>query len=388
MPSYAQRFLVADDVVDARLSIKGCIQKAMGQRPFTIVEAANGEEALRLVEEVLPDIMVLDLSMYPKSGWDVLKELKEKSRLDGVYVLVYSQFSQDDNPITAVRAGAKDFIDKLAERAEEELTTRILAAVEFSNKKRELEQVQKEFKDFVRITGHDVGNDVRLRVLPCVFELEKNPLLDASAKEEIAKIKVLLNGIQEYAIELRFYSDAMKKEDSELVREEVNLSRIVRDQVSQFLWSSQNDIKTELDLPDGIIVNCNSILIRRVFHNVLENSRKAIAESREIRGTSEQGRISVIASKFEDYVEFKICDSGTGFPEYLVKGAATGTEDSPYRYKGVAGSKWKGKSIGSGLGLPFCYRVISAHGGKIEIFNGDKGGACVMIQLPCEPRER
>jgi DNA-binding NarL/FixJ family response regulator len=69
----AVRILIADDHRIFRAGLKRLLE---GEPGFTVVgEAADGDEAVRLVEQLRPDILLLDLAMPRTSGLEVLREL-------------------------------------------------------------------------------------------------------------------------------------------------------------------------------------------------------------------------------------------------------------------------------------------------------------------------
>lgn len=102
------RVIVADDHAVVRQGIRIVLEDIPGLE--VLAEAADGEEALRLVRELEPDLLVLDVSMPRKTGLDVAKELRTEGSELGILVL-----SMHDNPeyvLEAVRAGADGYILK------------------------------------------------------------------------------------------------------------------------------------------------------------------------------------------------------------------------------------------------------------------------------------
>jgi len=79
--------LIAEDEPAMRLAIKSALSAL---EDFTIVEAADGLEALRIIDEVNPDVIVLDLLMPKMSGIDLLITLQERDepRPDGKIVVL------------------------------------------------------------------------------------------------------------------------------------------------------------------------------------------------------------------------------------------------------------------------------------------------------------
>ncbi|MCC6804884.1 MAG: FAD-dependent oxidoreductase [Anaerolineae bacterium] len=75
-------------------------------------EAADGSEALRLVETLAPDIVVLDLTMPGISGLDTLQYLSDRNR--GVKTLVLTMHSEEQYILRAIRAGSSGYVLKSA----------------------------------------------------------------------------------------------------------------------------------------------------------------------------------------------------------------------------------------------------------------------------------
>src|SRR5687768_3116478 len=59
---------------------------------FAVVEAKNGEEALRLAKQHTPDVVLLDLALPTKSGLEVLRELKADTSTTAIPVIVVSAY--------------------------------------------------------------------------------------------------------------------------------------------------------------------------------------------------------------------------------------------------------------------------------------------------------
>ena len=75
-----------------------------------VVEACDGEEALRVIPEVRPDIVLLDMYLPKRNGLDVLKELKQAQALPPTLIL--TTFDDDNVLIGGLRAGAKGYLLK------------------------------------------------------------------------------------------------------------------------------------------------------------------------------------------------------------------------------------------------------------------------------------
>jgi DNA-binding NarL/FixJ family response regulator len=108
------RILIADDHEIVREGIVSCIKT---QDDFEIVGLAkNGLETLHRIDELSPDVLLLDIQMPLLDGHDILKALKE--RAFGPKSIVISTFSADDIVRRALLAGAMAYLLKDAPREE------------------------------------------------------------------------------------------------------------------------------------------------------------------------------------------------------------------------------------------------------------------------------
>lgn len=101
--------LVVDDDPSIRKMVIAALKRdAPG---YTFAEAANGRDALEVMRDQLPDVVVLDLMMPIVSGWDVLRERAGDAVLRGIPVIVVSA-NRDPELATAMQAGICAFLPK------------------------------------------------------------------------------------------------------------------------------------------------------------------------------------------------------------------------------------------------------------------------------------
>ena len=85
VPERFSRVVIVDDTTEARLLIRRILQS---QGDFEISEAEDGKEALKVIREVKPDLIILDLMMPELDGFGVLDELKADSETETIPVIV------------------------------------------------------------------------------------------------------------------------------------------------------------------------------------------------------------------------------------------------------------------------------------------------------------
>ncbi|GKU77642.1 response regulator transcription factor [Paenibacillus sp. L3-i20] len=102
------RILLADDHKMVR---KGLQMFLSSQRDIELVgEASSGIEALQLVSQLAPDIVLMDIRMPDMSGIEATKELSRSH--PNVKVIILTSFSDQDHALPAIRAGAKGYLLK------------------------------------------------------------------------------------------------------------------------------------------------------------------------------------------------------------------------------------------------------------------------------------
>jgi DNA-binding NarL/FixJ family response regulator len=118
------RVLLADDHELMRAGIRSLLKDLEG---FEVVgEAANGREALVLVEKLCPDIVLMDIVMPEMNGLDATARMVV--RFPTVRVIVLSMNSSEEHVLQALRAGASGYLLKNIGPAEMEQALREVAS--------------------------------------------------------------------------------------------------------------------------------------------------------------------------------------------------------------------------------------------------------------------
>ncbi|UCF81545.1 MAG: response regulator [Acidobacteriota bacterium] len=100
-------------VVEDSRSIRGMLKDVLEGAGLEVVVAEDGEKALDIFQKTKPDLVLLDLKLPKKSGFDVLREAKESGEGKEIPFLVMSAIYRDPEHIHRLRElGACGFIDK------------------------------------------------------------------------------------------------------------------------------------------------------------------------------------------------------------------------------------------------------------------------------------
>jgi len=102
------KILIVDDVPTNRIVLK---VKLSGAR-YETIQAGSGQEALRLVMQEMPDLILLDVQLPDINGIEVCRRLKSDPLTRRVPVIMVTAFPSPETRLDALRAGADDFIVK------------------------------------------------------------------------------------------------------------------------------------------------------------------------------------------------------------------------------------------------------------------------------------
>jgi two-component system, OmpR family, response regulator VicR len=88
------------------------LQKKLVKEGYEVTLARNGEEGLKVMPELKPDIVLLDIIMPKKGGFDVLEAMSKDDNLKNIPVVIISNSGQPVELDRAKRLGAKDWLIK------------------------------------------------------------------------------------------------------------------------------------------------------------------------------------------------------------------------------------------------------------------------------------
>ncbi len=107
-PKAKARILVADDDPE----ILSLLTMRLRSRGYDVVEAVDGENALEVARDKKPDLVLLDVMMPQKNGWEVARELKQDPETREIGIVMLTAIGEKMNEMTSPLYGADAFIDK------------------------------------------------------------------------------------------------------------------------------------------------------------------------------------------------------------------------------------------------------------------------------------
>ncbi len=115
------KILLADD----EPAVIDLVSKSLKDAGYNVISAGDGEEALQKIKSENPDLVLLDVKMPRKDGFEVCREIRESPEISSTPVIIVSALGDEYNRITGFKEGADDYVAKPVNL--EELKARIKA---------------------------------------------------------------------------------------------------------------------------------------------------------------------------------------------------------------------------------------------------------------------
>lgn len=129
-------------VVDDEHLIRWSLEQNLKKQGYDVTSAGSGEDALRLVREEQPDLVLLDIQLPGISGMDVLEKIKEFD--DEIIVIMVTAHGGLETAVNAMRVGAYDYINKPFNL--DEIAVIVKKALETHDLRREVARLRSEHK--------------------------------------------------------------------------------------------------------------------------------------------------------------------------------------------------------------------------------------------------
>ena len=160
----AKVFLVEDEQ-----SIITLVEYNLKKEGFKVSVSSNGEEALHEIKEQEPDLVLLDWMLPDLSGIDICRSLKKDKKFQDIPIIMLTAKGQEEDKVSALNAGADDYITKPFGHAE--LVARINALLRRS--KPRVAEDKTVYEDLVidRIQRKVFRNEIQIDLGPTEYRM-------------------------------------------------------------------------------------------------------------------------------------------------------------------------------------------------------------------------
>ncbi len=162
----AQRILVVDDDAQIARLVRTYLEKS----GFAVLTAANGEDALHLIRSEKPDLVVLDLMLPDRDGWEITRIVRRDETLKALPIIMLTARVEDTDRIVGLELGADDYIPKPFNPRE--VVARVRAVLRRVGATAPPAKVLRSGELALDLDGHTLTlNDQPVEVTPTEFEL-------------------------------------------------------------------------------------------------------------------------------------------------------------------------------------------------------------------------
>lgn len=361
------RILIVDDSSMARRQIQFFLKRD----GFEVYEAKSGEEAVWLVNEVDPELILMDVSMDGMDGMEACRRIKEDKVNANLPVIFLSAKGEREEIVRGFKSGAIDYIVKPFHPAESLTRIRTHLRIKKLAQLREkhileLKHLNQTKDRVLRVASHDLRNPVAAIAGLAEFLNDDSDNLTDSQKEIVDCIEEAGKSVVTLLNELLDLS-ALDQGKAGLHMENLNICDMVRNIVPLFNGEAERkdlrlDFTCEIEKTE---ISADKHQIRRVIDNLVSNA---------IKFTPPGGKISIRARKSQNDIILEVDDTGPGI-SYEEAG-------SLFKEFGTTSNLPTGGEKSTGLGLSICHRIVEAHKGSINFVNLPEGGARFSVILP------
>ncbi len=151
------RVLVVDDVIQ---NVK-LLEAKLTSEYFEVLTAMNGEEALKVIDEEHPDIILLDVMMPGMDGFEVCRRIRSNPKTAHIPVIMVTALDQAKDRVAGIEAGADDFLTKPV--SDLPLFARVRSLARLKLLMDELRMRETTSQNFGISMGDDLNQNVNMR---------------------------------------------------------------------------------------------------------------------------------------------------------------------------------------------------------------------------------
>ena len=99
-------------VVDDDKSIIEIVQAYLQQAGYSVLTASSGATAMHILHNEKPDLLLLDLMLPDRDGWDITRSIRNDKRLATIPIIMLTARIEDSDKIVGLELGADDYVTK------------------------------------------------------------------------------------------------------------------------------------------------------------------------------------------------------------------------------------------------------------------------------------
>jgi two-component system sensor histidine kinase ChiS len=386
----ARILIVEDDPANIDL-----LKAQLSDQGYSIETAQDGEEALRRVVQERPDLVLLDIMLPKRSGFEVCKIIKAKPETRSIPIIMVTALKDMESRVKGITVGADDFLTRPVDRSEliarvksmlrikrlhDELLQESMHAHKTTEKLEMQQRVMKSMSTQLMQASHlkyefivNMSHSLRtpLNVIIGFSEMLEDELIGPLNERQRKYVNNVLEGGHELQKLITNIVDVFKIDAGKVLIEstEFSLCDLVEAALKKYeAGAGEKQITVTASVaPEVSRIYADPQKLLTILDNLLSNAFKF---------TPPKGTISVKANRDKNRARICVEDSGIGlspedcekvFTEFYRPAEPTGLPPS-----------------GSGLGLTISKKLVLLQGGDIWAESRKDIGSKFYFTLPCE----
>jgi two-component system sensor histidine kinase/response regulator len=317
---------------------------------YNVISASSGKNALKLLDQQIPDLILLDIDMPEMSGLELLSIIKSRSELREIPVIFISAHQDIDTKVEGLRLGAIDFISKPFQNPE--VITRVKVHLENSLLHKQLKELNNKKNTFFSIIAKDMKDDldeIFSRITSLQDFINVNDL--KAAKESLAKLNKFNVETKSYLKNLIYWS-RLETNLIKLTAEKISLSKIMNEIVKEYTETIQSrKITVESDLAQNeVFALADEYAMKIILENLFSNA---------IKFTNYHEFIKIKTTSDSEKITISIINKGMFFTKPL--------QEKIFKFEYHIDRPLDDAEKGSGLGLALSKELVEKNSGLFWI---------------------
>lgn len=275
--------LVVDDTIENLNILKNILEKD----GFDVFLSKDGQKAIKIAQEILPDLILLDILMPNIDGYETCRQIKKSEKTKDIPIIFLSALTSPNDKVKAFEVGGVDYIPKPFH--EQEVLVRVKSHLQTS-------MIISSLNSLVEKSFHEIYTP--LSVMSTGLEMQVLEHGDTNYLKSIKSAMRLLN----------IFSDDMyysiKKEVTQFEAQWIELEPFMKEQINYLnpiALNNEMDFELESNV-DNPMIFISEIELKRVVLNILSNALKYGYKNSSIK--------IKIDMKEEGFISFSITNRG------------------------------------------------------------------------------
>lgn len=364
------KVLVVDDEAGIRSGTRRILQNHSVDFPFMdeavhfeVLEAGSGEEAIPIIDEARPEIVLLDNKLPGMEGIEVLEYIRKKQY--DILVIMITSYASLELAVKATRDGAYDFIPKPFTPQElrsslENVTKKIFLKRMTQKLNQDARQIRFQF---LSVLSHELK--APLHAIEGYVKMIQQRELGNELKdynEIVERTLQRVQGMRNLILDLLDFTKIESGKPTQHIQK-INLTEIVRTAIDTIQpYAIQKDVSISLDAPEEVLLMADPEEMEIVLNNLLSNA---------VKYNKPQGSVHCRLHQEGKQIRLEVSDTGIGMDKEDI--------DKLFRdFVRIRNPKTRNIS-GSGLGLSIVKKILQLYEADISVKSEPDIGSTFII---------